>query len=245
MIGVYKITNLINGKSYIGQSVHIERRWKEHQQPNAMSTIGLAIKKYGVNNFSFEVLEELPIGLLDEKEQYYIEKYNTVVPNGYNVMEKGEVQHTTFVTINKQQYYQIVEDIKNLSLTFEEIASKYNLSQRTITRINNGYTHKLDNIQYPIRKTRYENEKGVCLDCGKTISKGASRCWECASKAQRTVDRPSREELKKMIRNTPFTKIGKLYNVSDNTIRKWCESYSLPRKATEIKKYSNEDWELI
>ena len=42
-----------------------------------------------------------------------------------------------------------------------------------------------------------------------------------------------------------FTAIGKKYNVSDNAVRKWCDKYNLPRKASEIKKYSDEEWELI
>ena len=47
MIGIYKITNLINNKIYIGQSIHIERRWSEHCQPSAKSLIAKAIQKYG------------------------------------------------------------------------------------------------------------------------------------------------------------------------------------------------------
>ena len=48
-----------------------------------------------------------------------------------------------------------------------------------------------------------------------------------------------------MIRQQSFVQIGKRYNVSDNTIRKWCDYYSLPRKKTEIKNYSDEEWILI
>lgn len=59
MIGIYKITNKINGKIYIGQSINIERRWKEHIFDNRKnSLIHLAIIKYGKENFSFEVIEE-------------------------------------------------------------------------------------------------------------------------------------------------------------------------------------------
>ena len=54
-----------------------------------------------------------------------------------------------------------------------------------------------------------------------------------------------REDLKKLIRSMSFTSIGKKYNVSDNAIRKWCDKYNLPRKVSEIKKYSDEEWELI
>lgn len=58
-MGIYKITNLFNGKVYIGQSIHIERRWKEHCFFSANSLIGKAIQKYGKQNFSFEILEEV------------------------------------------------------------------------------------------------------------------------------------------------------------------------------------------
>ena len=55
----------------------------------------------------------------------------------------------------------------------------------------------------------------------------------------------TREELKKLIRTIPFTKIGEMFGVSDNAIRKWCDKFGLPRKVSEIKKYSNEEWEKI
>lgn len=54
-----------------------------------------------------------------------------------------------------------------------------------------------------------------------------------------------REELKQLIRNQSFLAIGKQFNVSDNAIRKWCDKYNLPRKKTEIKNYSDKEWNLI
>ena len=59
------------------------------------------------------------------------------------------------------------------------------------------------------------------------------------------VSRPSREELKNMIRTSNFTQIGRDFGVSDNAIRKWCDSYGLPRHSKEIKKYTDEEWNLI
>jgi len=58
-------------------------------------------------------------------------------------------------------------------------------------------------------------------------------------------ERPAREILKEEIRNNSFLAIGKKYKVSDNAIRKWCESYSLPTKKREINKYTNEEWKII
>lgn len=89
-----------------------------------------------------------------------------------------------------------------------------------------------------------EHQINLCQICGTPISKTANHCIKCAHLAQSKVV-IEREELKHLIRSTPFTAIGKQYNVSDNAVRKWCDKYKLPRKTSEIKKYSDEEWELI
>ena len=72
MIGIYKITNNLNGKFYIGRSNDIERRWKEHCSPTRYKTSNIpveyAIHKYGKENFSLEVIEECPIEKTAERE---------------------------------------------------------------------------------------------------------------------------------------------------------------------------------
>jgi len=84
MTGIYKITNLFNGKSYIGQAVDIKRRWTEHKShsflPDHISynyAIHRAIRKYGIESFSFEVLEECSESTLNEREIFWIVKFNT------------------------------------------------------------------------------------------------------------------------------------------------------------------------
>ena len=88
------------------------------------------------------------------------------------------------------------------------------------------------------------NKENYCIDCGAPIYPESTRCIQCEAKNRQTF-KVTRDELKNLIRTTPFTKIGAKYGVSDNTIRKWCDKYNLPRKSTEIKKYSNEEWEQI
>ena len=96
MIGIYKITNNINNKSYIGQSTDIERRFAQHKSPYERERFSekplyKAIAKYGINNFSFEILEECPVEELSQKEEYYIKKYNSLChKNGYNIRSGGE-----------------------------------------------------------------------------------------------------------------------------------------------------------
>lgn len=87
--------------------------------------------------------------------------------------------------------------------------------------------------------------KYYCIDCGCEIGPNAIRCISCANKNQRQTDRPSRDELKALIRTTPFITIGKKYNVTDNAVRKWCDSYKLPRRVGDIQKFSEEEWENI
>ena len=101
--------------------------------------------------------------------------------------------------------------------------------------------------EHTAKKFSMDYSDGICLNCGRPISYGAARCQSCASvERQKEVSRrPDRDILKFQIRELPFTKIGKIYGVSDNAIRKWCDFYNLPRKKTEIKKYSNEEWALL
>lgn len=90
MIGIYKITNKINGKIYVGQSNDIERRFSEHKYRNKLQ-IDIAIQKYGKENFTFEVLEECPIEQLNNREMYWIKTLKSF-ENGYNNTTGGEQQ---------------------------------------------------------------------------------------------------------------------------------------------------------
>lgn len=99
MIGIYKITNLINNKCYIGQSIHIEKRFAQHKSPYEIERdkekpLYKAFLKYGIENFSFEILEECSSEELNEKEKFYIEKYKSLTSqNGYNILSGGEGNH--------------------------------------------------------------------------------------------------------------------------------------------------------
>lgn len=88
--GIYKITNLINNKIYIGQSKQIEVRWQQHKTSNKHYAIYNAFKKYGIDNFKFEIIEECPEDILNEREKYWIKFYNSLSPNGYNMTLGGD-----------------------------------------------------------------------------------------------------------------------------------------------------------
>ena len=76
----------------------------------------------------------------------------------------------------------------------------------------------------------------ICSKCGKPLaSSSATLCIECYAKSRRKVNRPSKEELFELIKTKSFTEIGKIYNVSDNAIRKWCKAEGLPYLRKDIK----------
>lgn len=80
--GIYKITDLITGKSYIGQSVDIKERFRQHIKSaltygKATNKLYQTMQKSGIYNFIFEILEEVPRDRLNERETYWIEFYKT------------------------------------------------------------------------------------------------------------------------------------------------------------------------
>lgn len=93
MIGIYKITNNLNGKFYIGQSNDINRRFQEHctKWQSSRIPVDLAIHKYGKENFSFDIIEECPLNKLNEREKYWIKTLDAI-KNGYNCTEGGDSQ---------------------------------------------------------------------------------------------------------------------------------------------------------
>lgn len=93
---IYKITNDINNKVYIGKTLHssIEQRFKEHKNDYQKSRCEKrplydAMNKYGIEHFYIELIEEVPIEQLSSREIYWIDYYNSY-KNGYNATSGGE-----------------------------------------------------------------------------------------------------------------------------------------------------------
>lgn len=177
--GIYKITNKVNGKIYIGQSVDCHRRKMEHlrsgqpekygkkNERDSNTPIHLAMQKYGVENFSFEIIEECAKELLNEKERYWInyydsqnkEKgYNLSIGGQDNVGAKGEYHSQAKLT--QQEVDEIIDLLQHTELTLDEIADKYNkVGKSMICLINAGKNWYNKELSYPLRKV-FTSQRG-------------------------------------------------------------------------------------
>lgn len=139
MVGIYKITNIVNNQSYIGQSIHIEARWQEHirraiNEKNPTKKLYIAMREYGIDQFVFEVLEECALDqqVLDEREKYWIEYYNSF-NNGYNSTRGGQ-GHNAYL-FNPEQIQQLWDD----GYTTSEIAKIVGCNHSTVNKRLQGY----------------------------------------------------------------------------------------------------------
>lgn len=161
---IYSITNKINGKKYIGQTNNYKKRWWEHKnsfnkehRKDYSSRKNAAFRKYGVENFLFEVLEEVEDSKMDERELYYIEFFDSF-NNGYNStpgpcapLRKIREEHSMAV-LTEKQIPEIHKLLKEGNLSYNEIGDIYGVTGSTIGAISNGVNWYDESIDYPIRK---------------------------------------------------------------------------------------------
>lgn len=81
------------------------------------------------------------------------------------------------------------------------------------------------------------NKYNHCNICGRKITYGAKLCIECNNNQKMNSKCPDKKELEQIIQcnNGNFTQIAKLFNVSDNAVRKWCKKYGLPSHSSDYK----------
>ncbi len=161
MIGIYKITNP-EGKIYIGQSINIDRRFKEYKRLQKRSVgrkIISSLKKYGSDNHIFEVIEECSIEQLHDREYYWKLHYRSV-ENGLNcdyfdnsggprseetkrrISEGAKGKKRSEFTKQKLRKPKTEEHKQNIS------KSKQNISEETKRRISEGKKGKTPNRDY-------------------------------------------------------------------------------------------------
>ena len=165
MIGIYKVTNKINNKVYIGQSINIENRFQQHKNnclnenlKDYNTKFYRALRKYGVENFTFEIIEELKDKeKLNEREKYWVSFYNSF-KEGYNsntggekVTESGEL-HPNAKNSN-EAIIALKKEIIEGKLSHAQLGEKYGISSSEIGLINLGKRwSSVGDFTYPLRK---------------------------------------------------------------------------------------------
>lgn len=146
---IYRITNKVNGKSYIGQTRYtIEFRWRQHQHKKDNTYFHNAIKKYGPDNFIVEALEECDVQNLNTREIYYIAKYDTF-NNGYNLTIGGDGNKRLVLTDSQ---YDEIKELYLSGFSSNKIATLYQLDKGTIVKILKGLNVKIRNNKLNINK---------------------------------------------------------------------------------------------
>lgn len=154
---IYQITNKINNKIYIGKTeFSVEKRFKEHckdafRERNEKRPLYNAMKKYGIENFIVEILEEVNDGkMLEEREIYWIEQKDSY-RNGYNATLGGEGRRYI-------DYDLVIETYKELGV-IREVADKLNISTDTVSHILHQY-----NIPIPLAAEVVKQKYGKPVD---------------------------------------------------------------------------------
>lgn len=176
---IYIITNNINSKVYIGQTIQtLENRWKAHCRNkcsrNEMNMhIKRAILKYGKQNFSITELERCKVTELDEKEIYYIKLYNSYI-EGYN-STKGGKSGTKELKLDIEQQQDCIELYK-LGFSLREVAKEFNVDKATIK-------HIIELSNTPLRTTRtyklsQKDREKILEDCKVLSRKEVMDKWD-------------------------------------------------------------------
>ena len=127
---IYKITNLVNGKIYVGKTNQtIEQRYKEHWADSKRDNISnrplyKAFNKYGKDNFTVEELEECPIDIVSDREVYWIEKLGSF-KYGYNATLGGDGKHYAD--------YDLIYNLYKEGYNITQIANKTHYDKATIS----------------------------------------------------------------------------------------------------------------
>lgn len=125
-IGIYKFQNKINGIVYIGQSIHLDTRYNEHRRNclnkkhiNYYCDFYKALREFGFDNFNYEIIEYCDENRLNEREVYWIAKYDSY-HNGYNMTPGGDFNPSKVPEIVKKR----TEKLLNVPEINKKLASR-------------------------------------------------------------------------------------------------------------------------
>lgn len=210
---IYKITNILNGDSYIGQVYNksIEERWKRHikssEDKNNKSHISRALRKYGSNNFKIEKIEDAySVEDINNKEKYWIKHYKNLGINLYNETDGGEGGNTYKYKTEKE--IQLIKD----KISKSNSGKNNGLSKQIkALDIETNKIYHFDTLGRCLKFLGIKNKGGVSNICGGTVKYYWRNKWNFAYEG---------EEFKKLTIKHPRIskyniKKGKLIRKSD------------------------------
>lgn len=165
---IYIIKNKNNNKVYIGQTVNPTQRWAQYKSavkknPNEQ-LITRAMNKYGFESFWMEILES-NVENYDEREKFWIQYYNSITPNGYNLADGGKgcgngIYSQSSAIKDQKELDEIIEELIISQISLKDIADKHHVSYAIINEINMGHTYYNPDLNYPLRDSKkYSQEK--------------------------------------------------------------------------------------
>jgi len=193
---VYKITNLINNKIYVGESLDVDRRWKDHKDDlNNNKHIDYKLQEdwniYGKSAFKFEVIEELNKDIARYIDQYvliiyedeYIKKYNSIV-EGYNIEETLKEIMEGNKTINVTDSIEKSKNtLKQVLKNIEENNGKYFVSSKILEKRKTE--ENLKKKVYCVEKDKlYKNAKVASKECKGIVRYIYQACGKGGGKAK-------------------------------------------------------------
>lgn len=211
---IYCYTNKTNGKKYIGQTLNPEHRKQQHKSnafneksPEYNSIIHRAFRKYGYDNFQYSILSQDidNLELLNTLQQYYIKKYNTIQPYGYNILQGG-----SNASKPKDQEYKKKLIWGQAKLTEEqviELRKAYQNHQSPTDIYNAKYAERL----------HYNSFLNIWI--GKRYGLIMPEVFEDKGRHTKLTEDLVREiKIKRRDTNLSYEKLAKEFNVSKGTI---------------------------
>lgn len=172
---IYKITNKVNGKSYIGQTRYtVEFRWRQHIHKKDNTYFHNAIHKYGIQNFTVETLEECNYEDLNSKEIFYIAKYNTF-NEGYNLTIGGDGNRRLLI----DDKYDEIKELYLSGFSSNKIATLYKVDKASIIKILKQLNVKIRNNHLNINNQEFQ-ELVTDYKSGYSLKELAKR-YDCSS----------------------------------------------------------------
>lgn len=199
---IYKITNILNNKVYIGQTIMtLKSRWNKHKSKSRYSNEGLygAMQKYGIENFIIEEIIKCPVEELNNLERYYISLYNSY-EDGYNRTlggDAGDIVGARYLNeedvINKYQELKYITDtakfFNSCPMTISNILHRNNIEIVYKPKITGNTRHNLPIHYKKIIIVELNKTFDSLLECGQWLIDNKYSNASTANYARKSISR--------------------------------------------------------